>query len=232
MKYDEKGHIITNINGVEIRFDVKDLCAILEIPNDGLCIFESKHWPKVKGFNPIEVDQRLCVYSKAIMKHRLLAHNLSVLCRILQHMISCIFIRKGGHRDDVSYFKGFLVDSILTEQKINMGYIIFLHMRACLESTTSLLSYGMFITKIMKFFNVNLSRESDARKLKKFATYNIASLHQMNFERNKNGKWRRKSAMEITAEQVVEEEDGDSLNGKARGDQEDILGRFQKEIAP
>ena len=113
-----------------------------------------------------------------------------------------------------------------------MGYIIFLHMRACLESTTSFLSYGMFITKIMKFFNVNLSRESDARKLKKFATYNIASLHRMNFERNKNGKWQRKSAMEITAEQVVEEEDGDSLNGKARGDQEDILGRFQKEIAP
>ena len=67
MNYDEGGHIITNINGEEIRFDIEDLCAILEIPNDGLCVLKSKHWLKVEGFKPAEVVQRLCGYPKAIM---------------------------------------------------------------------------------------------------------------------------------------------------------------------
>ena len=76
-----------------------------------------------------------------------------------QHMINYIFIPKEGHRDDVSCFEGFLVDSILTHKRINIGYIIFEHMKKCTDSTTSVLPYGMFITKIMKVFGVKLREE-------------------------------------------------------------------------
>ena len=78
-------------------------------------------------------------------------------------MISYIFIPKRGHRDDVSFLEAFLVDTILTERKINIGYTIFQHMKACSISEDSVLPYGMFITKIVKYFNVNLRNEIDGK---------------------------------------------------------------------
>ena len=55
MKFEEEEPITTNINGLEIKFDVGDLCKILDILNKGLCLYESKKWLKVDGFKPIEV---------------------------------------------------------------------------------------------------------------------------------------------------------------------------------
>ena len=68
-----------------------------------------------------------------------------------------------------------------------MGYIIFRHMKACSSSEESVLLYGMFITKIVKFFYVNLWRETDGENLKSFDTYNWASLRQMQFVCKKDG---------------------------------------------
>lgn len=62
MKFKEKGLITTIVNGKEIKFDVEELCGILEILKDELCLYESKKWPKVDGFKPVGVVQRLCEY--------------------------------------------------------------------------------------------------------------------------------------------------------------------------
>ena len=157
MTFEDEGPITTTINGVQIIFNVVELCQILEIPNEGVCLYEAKKWPRVEGFKPAEAIQRLC---------RPTSHLLTVLSRILHHMISYIFIPKGGHRDDISFLEAFLVDSILTERKVNISYIIFQHMKACSISEDSVLPYGMFITKIVKYFNVNLRNETDGKKLK------------------------------------------------------------------
>ena len=74
-----------------------------------------------------------------------------------------------------------------------MGYIIFRHMKACSLSKDSILSYGMFITKIVKYFNVNLWNETNGKKLKSFDTYDRASLRRMHFVHNKDGSLERKS---------------------------------------
>uniref|UniRef100_F6GXG2 Uncharacterized protein n=1 Tax=Vitis vinifera TaxID=29760 RepID=F6GXG2_VITVI len=42
-----------------------------------------------------------------------------------------------------------------------MAYIIFRHMKACPLSKDSVLPYGIFITKIVKYFNVNFRNEID-----------------------------------------------------------------------
>lgn len=62
MKSKEKGLITTIVNGKEIKFDVEELCGILEILKDELCLYESKKGPKVDGFKPVGVVQRLCEY--------------------------------------------------------------------------------------------------------------------------------------------------------------------------
>lgn len=77
------------------------------------------------------------------------------------------------------FFGVFLVDSILTRRKINMGYIIFYHMKICSIRSRFVLPYGMFITKIMKFFCVNFHEETEIHMIKAFGIYNIACLHRM-----------------------------------------------------
>nr|CAN67399.1 hypothetical protein VITISV_025965 [Vitis vinifera] len=110
-------------------------------------------------------------------------------------MISYIFIPKGDHQDDVSFLEMFLVDNILIERKVNMGYIIFRHMKACSLSEDLVLPYGMFITKIVKYFNVNLWNETDGKKLKSFDTYIAVSLQHIHFVQKKDGSWERKSSV-------------------------------------
>ena len=80
-----------------------------------------------------------------------------------------------------------MVDNILTERKIYMGYIIFCHMKACSLSEDSLLPYGMFITKIVKYLNVNLCNKTNKKKLKSFDTYDRVSLRRMYFVQKKDG---------------------------------------------
>ena len=54
MKFEDEGPIPTTINGVPINFDVAELCKILDIPNEGVCLYEGKKWPRVKGFKVAE----------------------------------------------------------------------------------------------------------------------------------------------------------------------------------
>ena len=113
MTFEEERPISTTVNGVQIKFDVAKLCKILDILNEGAYLYESKKWPRVDGFKPTEAVQRLCGYQKA---GRPTSHSLTMLSRILQHMISYIFIPKKGHRDDVSFLEAFLVDNIVTKR--------------------------------------------------------------------------------------------------------------------
>lgn len=55
MKFKENEPITTNVNGIEIKFDVGQLYKLLDILNDGLCLYELKKWPKVDGFKPTKV---------------------------------------------------------------------------------------------------------------------------------------------------------------------------------
>ena len=103
----------------------------------------------------------------------------------------------------------FLVDTILIERKINMGCIIFRHMKACSLSEDSVFAYGMFITKIVKYFNMNLRNETDGKKLKSLDTYDRASLLCMHFVSKKYSLWGRKSSMP-PSEVDVSSNDGSS----------------------
>ena len=55
MTLEDEGPITINVNGVEIKFDVVELYKILDISNEGLCLYKSNKWPKVDGFKPVEV---------------------------------------------------------------------------------------------------------------------------------------------------------------------------------
>ncbi|KAJ9678744.1 hypothetical protein PVL29_020820 [Vitis rotundifolia] len=98
---------------------------------------------------------------------------------------------------------------------------IFQHMKACSLSKDSILSYGMFITKIVKYFNVNLQHEINSKKLKFFDAYDWVSLRRMHFVCKKNGSLKRKPyvpPLEVDVssddEALMKENENDNVGGR------------------
>ncbi|RVX23335.1 hypothetical protein CK203_000423 [Vitis vinifera] len=99
------------------------------------------------------------------------------------------FPDSGGHRDEVSYLEAFLVDSILMGRRIHVGYLMMMHMISCCESTTRILPYGHFLTRVFKDVGVDLSRERNFKAPSIYDTYDEQSLGRMKFEKTLDGSW-------------------------------------------
>ena len=85
------------------------------------------------------------------------------------------------------------MDSILTGRRIHVGYLMMMHMISCCESTTRILPYGRFLTRVFKHVRVNLSREIDFEAPNTYATYDEQSLGRMKFVKALDGSWIRRS---------------------------------------
>ena len=110
-------------------------------------------------------------------------HSLTVINRVLHHMICSILLPRGGHRDEVSYYEAFLVDSIMTGRRIHLGHLMMMHMISCCKNTTRVLPYGRFLTRVFKGVEVDLSRETNFEAPSIYNTYDEQSLGWMKFEK-------------------------------------------------
>ncbi|KAL6320020.1 hypothetical protein AAG906_003117 [Vitis piasezkii] len=172
------GPVLSTVRGVEIRLSPESICRILDIPSIGLRVYEAKAWPTVSGFEPREAGMG-----------KPSAHSLTMTSRVLHHMICSILLPRGGHRDEVSYLEAFIVDSILTGRRIHVGYLMMMHMISCVESSTRVLPYGRFLTRVFKDAGVDLSRETDFEAPTSYDTYDEQSLGRMKFEKAPDGSW-------------------------------------------
>ena len=170
------GQSISTVRGIEIQLDPKSICRIFDIALVGLRVYESKAWPTVLCFKPRETIQMMCGLADAQWMGKPSAHSLTVISRILHHMICFILLPRGGHRDEISYLEAFLVDSILTGRQIHVGYLMMLHMISCCESTTRVHPYGCFLTRVFKYVGIDLSRETDFETPNIYDTYDEQSL--------------------------------------------------------
>ena len=134
--YGLRGPVFSTIRGVEIRLSLESIYRILDFPSVGLQVYEVKAWPTVPGFEPREVVQRLCGLVDAQGMGKPSAHSLTVPSRVLHHMICSILLPRGGHQDEVSYLEAFIVDLILTERRIHVGFLMMMHMISCVENKT------------------------------------------------------------------------------------------------
>ena len=73
-----------------------------------------------------------------------------------------------------------------------MRYLMMMHMISCYESTTRVLSYGCFLTRLFKDVGVDLSRETDFEAPSIYDTYDEQSLGRMKFEKALDGSWIRR----------------------------------------
>ena len=85
------------------------------------------------------------------------------------------------------------MDSILTGRRIQVGYLMMMHMISCVESMTRVLPYDHFLTRVFKDVGVDLSRETDFEAPTSYDTYDEQSLVRMTFEKAPDGSWVRKA---------------------------------------
>ena len=79
------------------------------------------------------------------------------------------------------------MDSILIGRRIHLGYLMMMHMISCYESSTRVLPYARFLTKVFKNARVDLSRERDFEAPSIYDTYDEQSLGHMKFEKAPDG---------------------------------------------
>ena len=158
----------------------------------GLRVYESNTWPIMPRFELREVIQRIYGLPDTQGMGKPSAHNLTIINKVLHHMICSIFLPRGGHRDEVSYYEAFLIDSVLIGRQIHLGYLMMMHMISCFKSTTCILPYDRFHARVFKDVGVDLSREIDFEAPSTYDMYDDKSMGWMKFEKALDGFWVRR----------------------------------------
>ena len=97
-------------------------------------------------------------------------------------------------------------------RRVNLGYIMLNHLIACCESTTRVLLYGRFLTKVFREFSLDLSTETKSDKVYVFNTYIESTMGRMKFVKSEDGEWRR-IRNEVEVDSNEDEEDNDIEGG-------------------
>ena len=69
----------------------------------------------------------------------------------------------------------------MTRRWIHLGYLMMMHMISCCESTTRVIFYGHFLTRVFKDVDVDLSREINFEAFSTYDTYDDLSMGRMKF---------------------------------------------------
>lgn len=152
--------IFTSVGGVEIAFDVEELNRILMIPNEGFQVFSSRKKIQKPWFNVVDAVRNICrrsdlseFFCTASFKAQALPLQVRVLHSIIQHFISI----RTGHFDEVTRLDVRLLDSILVDRKVDVGYILVQHMLDTPDNKSRSLPYGSIITRVLKYFKVPIT---------------------------------------------------------------------------
>ena len=140
-------------------------------------------WLTIMRFEHKKVIKRIYGLPDAHGMGKSSANSLTVICRVLHHMLCFTFLPRDGHQDKVSYYEAFLMDSILIGRRIHLGYLMMMHMINCYKSMTRAFSYRHFLSLVFKKAIINLSREIDCEAPSIHDTYNDQSPRMMKFEK-------------------------------------------------
>ncbi|KAH9649201.1 Integrase catalytic domain-containing protein [Citrus sinensis] len=201
--------IVTQVDGVPIEFDDADLADFLGISSEGHHIYTSRKALFFDGFCHTDGVRNICRrrdLSDEIcllpFRSQLLPLQVRILHTILQHIVT----PRKGHSDEVTRLDVGLLDSLLTDRPINLGYVIVRHMLSTPAVNHRLLPYGSIITKILRRFEVPLldTRHMETRWIGPEAMTSIG------FSR-KNGEW-IKTSNSKNRDTLIAPEDDRMLN--------------------
>lgn len=201
--------IVTQVGRVPIEFDDADLADFLGISCEGLDIYTSRKTLSFDTFSHTHGVRNICrrrdLSDEICMlpfRSQLLPLQVRILHSILQHIVT----PRKGHSDEVTRLDVAILDSLLTDRPINLGYIIVRHMLSTPAVNHRLLPYGSIITKILRRFEVPLldTGHMETRRIGPEAVTSIG------FSR-KNGVW-IKTSNSKNPDTLIAAEDDRMLN--------------------
>ncbi|GAV69139.1 hypothetical protein CFOL_v3_12640, partial [Cephalotus follicularis] len=212
--------LTTKVKNSEIAFDVPTLANILGIPREGPRGWNQRNWLINENFDKEECV-KLLFGKNADFMQRMYTRNLSLRHRFLHHVVCTHILPKAGGFDEVTHMEAYTMYHLITEKKINVPYLIINHMLAIHDRENTRLGYSNIITKILQFFEIDLTGEvhhplQSADKLGK------GTLGRMGFKKHKRlGTWipREKDSNRVVEEEG-EAEMGDEAQDEAREPQE------------
>ncbi|KAH9716551.1 hypothetical protein KPL71_021497 [Citrus sinensis] len=160
---EKENRVITTVGGVLIEFNDSELNSILGSSDDGLNIFSPRKPPDIDDYVHVDAVRNICRRSDLSIEDCTFHFRTQCLClqtRILLRIIQSIVLPRSGHLDEVSHMDVAMIDCILRGRPINLGYSIIRTMLSILALITRSLSYGHFITRILKFFEVPILEPS------------------------------------------------------------------------
>ncbi|GAV57198.1 hypothetical protein CFOL_v3_00736, partial [Cephalotus follicularis] len=140
----------------DLSFDL--LASILEIPYDGTRAWNQRGWPVNDDFNREECV-RLLFGENAQVVQRMYSRNLSLHYRFLHRAVATHTLPKASGFDEVTHMEAFTMFHIITGRRICVPQLIMKHMLAIHDRENARLAYSNIITKILMYFEVDLSGE-------------------------------------------------------------------------
>ena len=149
--------LVTQVGGVHIEFDDEDLNSFLGISNYGHKIYTSRKALSFVDFIHDDGVRNICRHRDLSddicglpFLYQLLPLQVCILHTILQHII----MPRKGHSDEVMRLDVGLLDSLISDRHINLGYVIVRHILNTPAVNHCLLLYASIISKILRCFGV------------------------------------------------------------------------------
>ncbi|GAV72957.1 hypothetical protein CFOL_v3_16445 [Cephalotus follicularis] len=173
----------TKVKNKEIELEVETLATILNILNDGARGWNQRSWVTSRDF-----DRQDCVRilfgENADFLQRMYTRNLNLHYRFLHRVVCTHILPKAGGFDEVTHMEAYTMYHLITGKRINVPFLIINHMHAIHDRENTILGYSNIITKILHFFEIDLTGEIN-HPLQSVDKLGKGTLGRMGFKKHK-----------------------------------------------
>ncbi|GAV62581.1 hypothetical protein CFOL_v3_06104 [Cephalotus follicularis] len=150
--------LTTMVKNKTIDLDLSRLNTILNVPNGGAMGWNQRSWVTSSDF-----DRQDCVRvlfgENADHVQRMYTRNLPLVYRFLHRAVCTHILPKAGGFDEVTHMEAYTMYHFITGRRINVLFLMLNHMHSIHDRENARLGYSNIITKILHFFNIDLTGE-------------------------------------------------------------------------
>ncbi|GAV66102.1 hypothetical protein CFOL_v3_09612 [Cephalotus follicularis] len=203
--------LTTKVKNKTIDLDLDRLNTILKVPNVGARGWNQRSWVTSQDF-----DRQDCVRvlfgENVDYVQRMYTRNLPLHYRFLHRAVCTHIFPKASGFDEVTHMEAYTMYHLITGRQINVLFLMLNHIHAIQDRENARLSYSNIITKILHFFDVDLTGKVN-HPLQNVDKLGKGTLGRMGFKKHKRlGTWIPK---EEDSNRIVEEEGEAELGEEA-----------------
>jgi len=185
------------IHGNMITFRAHMLrdCFHLRHDNDTITIYRKDQILVDREYNKLDAINTICDIPRNTTVAGLKAKDLTLNCRIIHHIIGMCIMPKSGGRDQLTELEIYFIWAIWVNRPLDWADIIFGLLGQGLKRKDANLPYGIALTTLFRYFDINLSLESDVYRLATTDFYSSRNIALMGYTFDENNdRWLKKGA--------------------------------------